>query len=405
MIWPLSSSRFGRAFAIGSAACVALAAAPETVLSQGAGPAPNTKTVLVGIRSETAYEQNPTFAIGGPEDISTQLSGTGSLVMAVGRGTLTAGGQVDRSFYKRLTTLNRFTYSGNGAGQYNFSSRFGVQAAVSYATMTIAGQSIDDIAAPVPVLDPATIAPPVAPVNSVPVPSTVFHSLSAAGGASYTLSERTSAQFSGTYSKVMFDTTGIPEGSTIGGGAALQHRYSERGSVGLSYQYQTNQGVSQAPTVHTALGTWARSYERIDLGAQLGVVSNATQGVDSWTEPGGGAQLKYRMARGSIDFRYNRSAAQAFGLGRILISDEGTVAIGRTFGKYAMNAFGTLSHGHDTELKSYKLDMYSAGLGVERPIMTTIRLVGSLYYRSRSEVLSVDDRGVRMLVTYNSHYF
>jgi hypothetical protein len=368
---------------------------------------PNTFSVLFGGRSETAYEANPLFAQGGPEDISTQLSATSSLLLAVGRGNLSLGGQVDRAFYRRLKTLDRFTYSGDGAAQYGLTSRLALQAAASYATLLISGAGAPDAGGTTPVTAPGGggIDAPVATVNTIAVPSTIFHTLSLAGAASYTLSERTSAQLSTTFNQVMFDTTGLPDGSTFGGGATLQHRYSERGSVGLAYQYQTNSGVSQAPTVHSALGTWGRSFERFDLGAQLGIVSNATKGEDSWIEPGGGAQLRYRLARGALDFRYNRSAAQAFGLGRILISDEGTVGVSQTLGKYSLNAFATASRGHDTELKSYKLNMYSAGLGVERPIMTTVRLVASLYYRRRSELQTVNDRGARMLVTYNGHYF
>jgi hypothetical protein len=204
---------------------------------------------------------------------------------------------------------------------------------------------------------------------------------------------------------VKFDTSGVPSGSTFSAGGTIQHLYSEHGAVGLVYQFQTNSGVTQAGTIHSVLGSWGSNYERFNLGLQLGILQNATKGEQAWTEPGGGAQLSYRLARGALDLRYDRSAAQAFGVGKVLITDQGTLGFTQNLGRWAFTVGGSASHGHDTELKSYKLDMYSAEMGLERPLLSTVRLRTSVYYRRRSEVVSTDDNGVRMLLTYDGRYF
>jgi hypothetical protein len=365
----------------------------------------DTRTLQLGIRTQTAYEKNPLFVTGGPDDISTQLSGTGDFLMSVGRGNLSLGGQVDRSFYKRIEQLNRFTYSGTGAAHYAATPRLALQAAGSYATLVISQSSADAAGNAAVAGSPTTIEPPAATTNSVAVPSTIYHTLSAAGSAAYAISERTASQVQVSYNQVRFDTSGVPNGSTLSAGGTMQHLYSEHGAVGMVYQFQTNSGVTQAGKIHSVLGSWGSNYERVNLGLQLGVLANATKGQESWIEPGGGAQLGYRLARGSIDFRYDRTAAQAFGLGRILITDQGSAALTQTYGKYALHAAGTASRGHDTELKSYKLDMYSAEMGLERSFMSTVRLMASVYYRRRSEIVSTDDNGVRMILTYDGHYF
>ena len=367
----------------------------------------DTRAVQLGIHSASAYEKNPLFITGGPDDISTQVSGTGDFLMSLGHTDLSLGGQVDRSFYKRIEQLNRFTYSGTGAAHYGVTPRLALQAAGSYATLIISAQSSLDqtgIGA-TPSGSPTVIAAPVATTNTVAVPSTIYHTLSAAGGAAYALTERTSSQVTVAYNQVRFDTSGVPSGSTFSAGGTVSHLYAEHGAVGMTYLYQTNSGVTQAGTVNSLLGTWGNSYEHIDLGAQLGVLANASRGEQGWTEPGGGAQFRYRLSRGAIDLRYDRTAAQAFGLGRILITDQGTLGLSQNLGKYALHATGSASRGHDTELKAYKLDMYSAEMGLERPLKSTVRLLASVYYRSRSEVVSTNDSGVRMLLSYAGHYF
>jgi hypothetical protein len=364
----------------------------------------DTRSVVVGVRTATAYENNPLFVTGGPDDISTQLSGTGALVMALGRTDLSLGGELDRSFYKRIEQLNRFTYSGAGTAHYTVSPRLALQAAGAYATLVVSAQNLDATAGAVTTL-PTVIAAPVATTNSVAVPSTVYHTLSAAGGVAYAISERTPSQVQVTYNQVRFDTSGVPDGSTFSAGGTIQHLYSERGAVGLVYQFQTNSGVTQAGTIHSALGSWGNSYERIDLGLQLGVLANATKGEQAWTKPGGGAQLRYRLSHGALDVRYDRSAAQAFGVGSVLITDQGTLGLTQTLGRYGLHASGSASRGHDTANSAYKLDMYFAEMGLERPLLPTVRLMASVYYRRRTEVISTNDNGVRMLLNFDSHYF
>jgi hypothetical protein len=372
----------------------------------GQGPKGDSRAVQFGVRTMSAYEKNPLFVTDGPEDISTQLSGTGAFLMSLGQTDLSLSGQADRSFYRRITQLDHFTYTGNGAAHIAVTPRFALQGAASYATLTIAAQSsIDTPGEPTPPVSPTAIAGPVVTTNAVAVPSTIFHSLSTAGAMSYALSERTASQVQVAYNQVRFDTSGVPNGSTFSAGGTLQHRYAEHGAVGAVYQFQTNGGVAQAVTVHSLLGSWGNSYERIDLTVQAGLLSNATSGQQSWTEPGGGAQFGYRLSRGTFAVRYDRSAAQAFGLGKILITDQGTLGLTQTFAKYALHATATASRGHDTELKSYKLGTYSAELGLERPLISTVRLVASTYYRKRSDVFSASDNGVRVLLSYDGHYF
>jgi hypothetical protein len=387
------------------AAMALLFAGATTARAQDAA-AGDTRSLVFGVRSASAYEKNPLFVSGGPDDISTQLSGTGAFVMALGRSTLSLGGQADRSFYKRIDQLNRFTYAGDGTGHLALTPRLALQATASYATLVISSSQsgVDQTVVSAPVT-PTTITPPVATTNPIAVPSTIYHTLSAAGSAAYALTERTSSQVQVAYNQVRFDTSNVPSGATFSAGGTMQHLYSEHSAVGLVYQFQTNSGVTQAGTIHSLLGSWGRTSERVNLGLQLGVLANATKGQQSWTEPGGGAQLGYKLARGSLDFRYDRSAAQAFGLGRILITDQGSVGLTQTVGKYALHAAGTASRGHDTELKSYHLDMYAAEAGLERPLISTVRLSASVYYRRRSELVSTDDNGVRMLLTYAGHYF
>ncbi|HEY4304341.1 MAG TPA: hypothetical protein VGM82_07740 [Gemmatimonadaceae bacterium] len=365
----------------------------------------DSRTLVVGIRTATAYEKNPLFVTGGPDDISAQVSGVGGYVMSLGRTDLTLGGQLDRSFYKRIEQLNRFTYAGAGTAHVLVSPRLNLQATASYATLVISNQSIEAPNGPVPVIPPTAIAPPVATTNTVAVPSTIYHTLSAAGSAAYAWSERTTSQVQTSYNQVRFDTAGVPDGSTFSAGGTVQHLVSEHGAVGLVYQFQTNGGVAQAGKIHTVLGSWGSSYDHVDLGVQLGVLANATQGQDAWTAPGGGAQFRYRVQRGSIDLRYDRSAAQAFGVGKILITDQGTLGVNQTFGKYGLHATGSASHGHDTENSAYRLNMYAAEAGLDRAIKSTIRLSTSVYYRRRSEFTSTDDNGVRLFLNFDSHYF
>jgi len=271
-------------------ALVLLGAAGRIVCAQGGKG--DSRVVQYGIRTMSAYEKNPLFVTDGPEDISTQLSGTGAFLMSLGRTDLSLAGQADRSFYRQITQLDHFTYTGNAAAHLAVTPRFALQAAASYATLTIAAQSsIDATGVSAPPVSPTEIAPPVVATNAVAVPSTIFHSLSTAGAMAYAISERTSSQLQAAYNQVRFDTSGVPNGSTFSAGGTLQHRYAEHGAVGAVYQFQTNGGVAQAVTVHSLLGSWGNSYERIDLGLQAGVVSNATTGQQSWTEPGGGASI------------------------------------------------------------------------------------------------------------------
>lgn len=398
--------------------------AQDTPANTSANTSANTRSIVFGIRNQTSYEQNPLFVLDGPEDISTQVSGTGSLVLTHDRNSLAVGGQLDRSFYRRIEQLNRFTYAGNGVAHYGVTPRLNLQAAAAYATLVVSGETVDASGGVsgggvsgggvsgggvsgggVSGGTPGTIAPPVATTNSVAIPSTIYHTLSTAGSASYAVSERTAAQVQASYNQVRFDTAGVPDGSTFSTGGTFQHRYSERSSVGMVYLYQSNDGVGQSGTIHSALGSWGSNHDRIDVALQLGVLANATKGEDRWIEPGGSAQLRYRLSRGAIDLRFDRSAAQAFGVGRILLTNQASAGLTQTLGRFGFHAGASASRGHDSEFKTYKLHMYAAEMGLERPLFSTVKLMASAYYRRRSEFVSTNDRGVRMLLTYDGRYF
>jgi len=313
--------------ALRGAAIAALLGAPATGVAQerspaaprapdGARPARAWNLALTG---EQLWESNVRFI--RPDDRGDFVSRIGAAVTRSwqgrrGRVALTAAG--DGTRFLEQADLNRFTYGAGADASRQFSRRLAGQ--LGYAMRSALARDL------------------AGPANAgVLLPLVFSRTNSAAGLASYRLSPTTVASVDARYDRVTFDSPRpvdslrLSDGWTAAQRVSLTRQASRSATIGAGYELARSSSQGREGDAHTALATWERRLGR-RLGARVaaGVVHlQPLGGGEAHTLLAGGAELRARAARDVFAARYERSASQAFGFGRILATDQLSAAYDR----------------------------------------------------------------------------
>jgi hypothetical protein len=244
-------------------------------------------------------------------DVVTHLSGrlVGALQGQRGRFALSVGGGATE--FRQMTRFNTFTYELGLEAKRELTLRW---------TAHLFGQARSVLSS---LAVPSEVSQPLLPLS-------LSRSQTAGAGTAYRFSTRTTGTVEASYTRVTFDSPLLIGGWTTGGNASLDHLYSPGQSVGAVYGFEENSTFGVRVGVHTLFGRWQPTAGFLGARFLAGAMRiDPLDGIPARVKPAGSAALFSRLAAGVLALQYRRSAEQAFGLGRMLLSDHVSMAYDR----------------------------------------------------------------------------
>jgi hypothetical protein len=208
-----------------------------------------------------------------------------------------------------------------------------------------------------------------------------------AGAITFRISAGATLITSARYERIRFDSTGLTDGSTTAAAGELRSQVGRNDEFILNYNYQLSRTTDSDQPIHTALAGWERTFPRVWVGsASFGVVylTGRTGAPGIWA-PAGSVDLSARFRRGTLGARYDRTANQAFGLGRERLLDFFSLLASRSLGR-RLELSGTCSYGISREPSdtASKFTTSSFAAGFRYRIARGLDLVGG-YAFNRSD--------------------
>jgi hypothetical protein len=138
------------------------------------------------------------------------------------------------------------------------------------------------------------------------------------------LTPRTSARVDATYTSVTFDSPALIPGSVFGTVALLSHRYARQSSVSLGAEVQQGTALGNPLALQTVSAGWSPELGGVQARLIAGGTRISSGGPASYL-PTGLAELSDSLGKGLWRAGFVRSASQAFGLGRYLTTNAGSI--------------------------------------------------------------------------------
>ncbi|HEU4643355.1 MAG TPA: hypothetical protein VFS44_12945 [Gemmatimonadaceae bacterium] len=364
-----------------------------------------TRDWLVTLGVESGWESNVRFPEAGDSgDVVTRASGGIAHVIQTPRSRLSLGVAGSAAMFRKLDDMNQRTYSLLGSASRQLTPRFTV--GVNGAVNTNYSRGVTYIA-DAPVL----------------LPLTLWRQQMGAGDVSYTFSPTLTGTANGSWNRVTFDSPLLVGGSTVRAQAGLTRRYASDASIGFTTQFERNitggqtldssaTGGAMLDSTATAgetldsyslLGEWMRRYGRLELHLRAGAVVNgsAAEGA-ARVLPAAGAELTQRRARGSTSLRYEHSVTQAYGLGRLVSTDQVALATDVTTVRgFTFRVDGGESWSSDPSRSGFQYTLTSLNAGIQQVVLSDVALGLAVFLRrAGGDYPHLNSYGVRATLNF-----
>jgi hypothetical protein len=361
---------------------ILMATRAETGVAQT--PITSPREWTINLSAYQSHESNLRFQV--PDDSGDVVTGfTGKLtedfVSERGRIGISVGGS--STLFQRETGFNTFTYNVGLEAKRDLTQRW--KGYLSGQAQTILSSQAQ---AP-------TVAQPLLPLS-------LSRNQSAGAGTSYRFSPRTTGEVDGSYTRVTFDSPLLIPGWTAGGKTSIDHLYSPTSSVGLLYGFEENSTFRVRVGVHTLFTVWRSGLGPIGTRLFAGAMRlDPIDGLPARVKPAGSADLFASVAGGVLDLTYGRSAAQAFGLGRMLVSDRVSVSYDRTsFLGNSIHMGVDRSWSRNPNDQSVAFVSTAGNLEVNRTVVSGFYLGVDASIRIRDQGAIVRDNSAKMVIGF-----
>ena len=352
----------------------------HTASSQTSAP-PVGLTLLVA--AGRGWESNPAFILPAGADVATLLLAEAMAVERTARTSFSLTARGGAYFFQRLTSQSRFTNEIAADGTRRFSARWNGSLRASMQTSRSSDiNSSDD--------------------RFGLLPLTVSRSRAGALVTSYLISPVTSATLEGRYVRVSFDSPLFTPGTSAGGQVGILHRYEERSSYGFQYGVEENTILGRSQPLQTATANWEPLSGSAGVRFTAGVAA-VDSGRNTFRKASaiGSADIHNQIGPGITRIRYARWAGQAFGLARVLVTNQvsfgyETAPLRRT--TVLLNADRAWSEDHSDP--TFRVVTTNGTLRLRTQLGAGVTIGSDAFVQKRDQLLRVSDRGVRVVVGY-----
>jgi hypothetical protein len=386
------SSRTGRALLFAS---LVGAAAAFPAFAQGpfippTGPPRGPWEWTFGLSASGGYDSNVLFIQpDGAGDYVSRFLGEASGAIRTSRSSFDVYAMGSGSAYRRQTDLNQFTYQIGGDAKFiespRLETRFGAMTQSNLSTL------IGPTGAPLPLL-----------------PLSLSHTTDVNGLATYKVSATTTATASVDGVRITFNTPGLVNASVASMRFALMHQYEPATSYGGWYESQFIATPGLFQTLHTAEAAWSGPLGPLTTHVNAGATLLLSPGdAPAAIRPAGGFELAYLTKTGNSILRYDHTLSEAYGIGRVLTTDE----VGVSYDRGAMSDSSTA--GYQVILSAYQgwstyatspvahLSAAIASAEVRRALLTGLWVGVGAYLRRRDESTVVTSQGLTLTMGYS----
>jgi hypothetical protein len=272
---------------------------------------------LLSLRLSEAWDSNAPFE-PGVSDESSFLDDAGASLRYLRRGRrvdVSFGADASGQRYRGLRDEEQFSYGGSGGLTARLSPRATLTAAVlhgrSYARRTAL------------LTDSGLLLPLVA-----------TRSTSGGLGASVEVTSRTRWSMDARYERADFDGEALLGGSQFGLSTQLARRLGSRQRVGVIYSFARAPNLDRSS--HTLQAAWSSNLTPrwlLSLGGGASRVNGEVAGGGATVTATGSVGLTASFPRTTLDLRYARGVSQAFGFGRLRVSDDAALGLRRLLGR------------------------------------------------------------------------
>lgn len=338
------------------------------------------------VRAEQGWESNVRFA--RPDDPGDAVSRagvgvTGALQTGLTRLAVSARG--DLSHFQHLSGLDQSTYGFAAGMTHAFTPRLAVD--LGALARTSLSRDVVQIGQVLTLL-----------------PFALTRSYGGTGSAAYRLTPQTTGSLSATYTRVGFDIPTLAGGSSATGRASLLHRYGVDDAYGVGYELQRNTTVGRSHDSHTLDLSWQPTVGSFSARLRAGATAlRAPPGTDvrrlSALRATGEATLRRRFAEGAAGVYYRRAVGQAFGLGRVLSTDQAGASIDRVLRRgLTFRADGSESWSTDPTGPALRLRYATATAELQERVHPLLSVAVGAFVRERVASDVVSARGLRLTV-------
>jgi hypothetical protein len=260
---------------------------------------------LFGVTAEQGWDSNVQFQQGDDRDLINRYTGFLTLIRARERSRVSLTGSGGASLFQRRTQFDNF--SGNLAleGTRRLSPR-----ALGTAGVFFQRRLSNDV------------------FGGIGLPLISLSMQESYGGSAALLhrfTPRTSGRVDVNYAAVTFDQATLIPGNVASLRAQLTHLYRRGGSVLLSAEGQEGNALGNPLSLQTVSAGWQPEIGQVQARFIFGATRIATGAIASYL-PSGIVELSDSLGSGVLRGAYSRGASQAFGLGRFLVNDAGSLA-------------------------------------------------------------------------------
>jgi hypothetical protein len=372
----MSQARSVVAFALVLAGTAKVGFAQDVVLSP--------REWTLNVSAYQSRESNLRFQV--PDDSGDVVTGytgklTGALVSERGRIGISIGG--GSTLFQRETGFNTFTYDVGIEAKRDLTQRWKGYLTAQARTILSSEAQAQNVAQPL-------------------LPLSLSRDQTASAGTSYRFSPRTTGLVDGSYTRVTFDSPLLIGGWTAGGKTSIEHLYSPTSSVGLLYGLEENSTFGVRVGVHTLFAEWRSGFGPIGTRVFAGAMRiDPIDGLPARVKPAGSAELFSSLTGGVLDLTYGRSAAQAFGLGRMLVSDRVSLSYDRaSFLGNSIHMGVDRSWSRNPNDESVAFVSTAGNLEINRTLLSGFYLGADASMRIRDQSLIVRDNSIKMVLGF-----
>jgi hypothetical protein len=292
------------------------------------------------------------------------------------------------SRYKRsLSSLNQFTY--------------GARAALTHAAtprLTLTSTAIAQMILSSDV--------PTASEHLPLLPLALSRAQSVSAGVGYRVSPITSFASDVAYTHTTFSSSLLSGGDAISGRLLLRRAYKPSATLGLVYEIERSTTAPLAVTTNTLSSEWITPAGPFQWRMRVGASALQASDVAGWAvKPVGEAELSTHGATDVAGFalHYSRSVGQAFGLARVLTTDEIGFTAGRTIPGSIAVAIGA-NQGWSTapDLASQRITLTSITTDLRRSMFGSLWFGVGGFYRRRIEHAILAESGIMLTAGYHA---
>ena len=344
----------------------------------------------LGLSASGGYDSNVLFIQpDGAGDYVSRYLGEASAALRTARTSADLYAMGSGAAYRVQTDLDQFTYQVGGDAKITESprleTRFGAMTQSSLSTL------IGPTGAPLPLL-----------------PLSLSHTTDVNALTTYKVSPTTTATANVDGVRVTFNTPGLVNASVATMHLALTHEYELNASYGGFYESQFIATPGLLQTLQTAEGTWSAPLGPLTARANAGAtVLLAPGNAAAAVRPAGGFGLAYLTKTGNSMLRYDHTLSEAYGIGRVLTTDE----VGVSYDRGAISDSSTA--GYQVILSAYqgwstyatspvsRLSAAIASAEVRRALLTGLWVGAGAYLRRRDEGTTITSQGLTLTMGYS----